>query len=116
VLPPAAVAVSTKLSEAAHKCAWKDSETELQAPSPKKPAEYVYMVAGKDLFVCVMDGQERVAGVSMKKGESRSIYGPPPFKVQSAEMLHLKVYFQGQPIQLPNDEIRHIKLTAVSLK
>lgn len=116
VLPPAPVAVSTKLSEAAQKCAWKDAETELQAPSPKKPAEYVYMVASKDLFVCVMDGQERVAGVSMKKGEGRSIYGPPPFKVQSTEMLNLKVYFQGQPIQLPNDEIRHIKLTAVSVK
>jgi hypothetical protein len=103
-------------SDAAKKCSWKDSEIELQASSPKKAAEYVYMVASNDLFVCVMDGNERVAGVAMKKGESRSIYGAAPFKVQSADMAQLKVFFQGQPISLPSAEVRQIKLTAAAWK
>lgn len=97
-------------------CLWKDTEVELQAPSPKKAAEYVYIVAGKDSFVCVMDGNERVARLTMKKGEDRSVYGNPPFKVQSADLAQLKIYFQGQGLNLPSAETKQIKLTAAALK
>jgi hypothetical protein len=98
------------------KCLWKDTEVELQASSPKKAAEYVYIVAGKDSFVCVMDGNERVARLTMKKGEDRSVYGNPPFKVQSADLAQLKIYFQGQGLNLPSAETKQIKLTAAALK
>lgn len=114
--PVQTAATPAPASDSAKKCVWKDSEIELQASSPKKAAEYVYMVASNDLFVCVMDGNERVAGVSMKKGESRSIYGPAPFKVQSADMAQLKVFFQGQPISVPSAEVRQFKLTAAAWK
>lgn len=100
----------------AKNCLWKDTEVELQAPSPKKAAEYVYIVAGKDSFVCVMDGNERVARLTMKKGEDRSVYGNPPFKVQSADLAQLKIYFQGQGLNLPSAETKQIKLTAAALK
>ena len=100
----------------AKNCLWKDDEVELQAPSPKKAAEYVYIVAGKDSFVCVMDGNERVARLTMKKGEDRSVYGNPPFKVQSADLAQLKIYFQGQGLNLPSPETKQIKLTAAALK
>jgi hypothetical protein len=100
----------------AKNCLWKDDEVELQAPAPKKAAEYVYIVAGKDSFVCVMDGNERVARLTMKKGEDRSVYGNPPFKVQSADLAQLKIYFQGQGLSLPSAETKQIKLTAAALK
>ena len=100
----------------AKNCLWKDDEVELQAPAPKKAAEYVYIVAGKDSFVCVMDGNERVARLTMKKGEDRSVYGNPPFKVQSADLAQLKIYFQGQGLNLPSAETKQIKLTAAALK
>jgi hypothetical protein len=100
----------------AKNCLWKDAEVELQPPSPKKAAEYVYIVAGKDSFVCVMDGNERVARLTMKKGEDRSVYGNPPFKVQSADLAQLKIYFQGQGLNLPSPETKQIKLTAAALK
>jgi hypothetical protein len=107
-----AQAVATAMSENAKKCLWKDAETELVPATPKKAPEYVYMVATKDMFVCVMDGNERVAALSLKNGERRSIYGPAPFKVQSASLPQLQVFFQGTPIAIPSEEIKQIKLSA----
>ena len=115
--PKAEVKVAmASATDDAKNCLWKDAEVELQAPSPKKAAEYVYIVAGKDSFVCVMDGNERVARLTMKKGEDRSVYGNPPFKVQSADLAQLKIYFQGQGLNLPSAETKQIKLTAAALK
>jgi len=103
--------VATAMSENAKKCLWKDAETELVPAAPKKAPEYVYMVATKDMFVCVMDGNNRVAAVNLKNGERRSIYGPAPFKVQSASLPELQVFFQGTLIAIPTEEIKQIKLS-----
>ena len=103
--------VATAMSENAKKCLWKDAETELVSASPKNAPEYVYMVATKDMFVCVMDGNNRVAAVNLKNGERRSIYGPAPFKVQSASLPELQVFFQGTLIAIPTEEIKQIKLS-----
>jgi hypothetical protein len=103
--------VATAMSENAKKCLWKDAETELVPATPKKAPEYVYMVATKDMFVCVMDGNERVAALNLKNGERRSIYGPAPFKVQSTSLPQLQVFFQGTPIAIPSEDIKQIKLS-----
>ena len=103
--------VATAMSENAKKCLWKDAETELVPATPKKAPEYVYMVATKDMFVCVMDGNNRVAAVNLKNGERRSIYGPAPFKVQSASLPELQVFFQGTLIAIPTEEVKQIKLS-----
>jgi hypothetical protein len=103
--------VATVMSENAKKCLWKDSETELVPAAPKKAPEYVYMVATKDMFVCVMDGNNRVAAVNFKNGERRSIYGTAPFKVQSASLPELQVFFQGTLIAIPTEEVKQIKLS-----
>jgi len=108
--------VATAMSENAKKCLWKDAETELVPATPKKAPEYVYMVATKDMFVCVMDGNERVAALNLKNGERRSIYGPAPFKVQSTSLPQLQVFFQGTPIAIPSEDIKQIKLSAVPWK
>lgn len=108
--------VATAMSENAKKCLWKDAETELVSATPKKAPEYVYLVATKDMFVCVMDGNERVAALNLKNGERRSIYGPAPFKVQSTSLPQLQVFFQGTPIAIPSEDIKQIKLSAVPWK
>ena len=108
--------VATAISENAKKCLWKDTETELIPATPKKAPEYVYMVATKDMFVCVMDGNERVAALNLKNGEGRSIYGPAPFKVQSAGLPQLQVFFQGTPVAIPSEDIKQIKLSAAPWK
>ena len=108
--------VAAAMSENAKKCLWRDAETELIPATPKKAPEYVYMVATKDMFVCVMDGNERVAALNLKNGERRSIYGPAPFKVQSSSLPQLQVFFQGTPIAIPSEDIKQIKLNPAPWK
>ena len=93
-------------------CAWGSSETEMQPTSPRKSAEYVHMVAAQNVLVCVMDADQRVATLELQAGDARSIYGPAPFKVYSANLHLLKVYFQGQYMKLPSEDIQQIKLAA----
>jgi hypothetical protein len=93
-------------------CAWGPSETEMQPNAPRKSAEYVHMVAAQNVLVCVMDADQRVATLELQAGDARSIYGPAPFKVYSADLRLLKVYFQGQYMKLPSEDIQQIKLAA----
>lgn len=92
-------------------CSWNNAEEEVQPDSPQKAAEYVHVVAQQASTVCIMDGQKRVATLNLEVGDARSIYGPAPFKVFSADLKAVKVYFQGQHIKLANQDIQQMKLT-----
>jgi hypothetical protein len=92
-------------------CKWTDPETELQPSAPRKRGEYVHVVALENATVCIKDGDQRVASLSLASGQARSIYGPPPFRVYSPNLSLVKLYFQGEYIKLPSEDIRQIKLS-----
>ncbi len=96
-------------------CKWSDQETELQASAPRKRGEYVHVVALENATVCIKDGDQRVASLSLASGQARSIYGPPPFSVYSPNLSLVKLYFQGEYIKLPSEEIKQIKLSPSAL-
>jgi hypothetical protein len=95
-------------------CKWTDPETELQASAPRKRGEYVHVVALENATVCIKDGDQRVASLSLASGQARSIYGPPPFRVYSPNLSLVKLYFQGEYIKLPSEDIRQIKLSPIA--
>ena len=97
-------------------CKWTDPETELQPSAPRKRGEYVHVVALENATVCIKDGDQRVASLSLASGQARSIYGPPPFRVYSPNLSLVKLYFQGEYIKLPSEDIRQIKLSPSSLQ
>jgi transcriptional regulator with XRE-family HTH domain len=96
-------------------CAWEPTDTEIQPTSARKKGEYVHVVASDNVSLCVMDGNQRVASLSLTPGQERSIYGPGPFKVYSQQLPLVKIYFQGQAIKLPSPEIRQITLKPAAL-
>jgi transcriptional regulator with XRE-family HTH domain len=96
-------------------CQWAAQETELQASAPRKRGEYVHVVALENATVCIKDGDQRVASLSLASGQARSIYGPPPFRVYSPNLSLVKLYFQGEYIKLPSEEIKQIKLSPSAL-
>jgi hypothetical protein len=98
-------------SDAQSACNWNSVEEEVKPNSPIKAGEYVHVVAQQASTVCIMDGQQRVATLNLQVGEGRSIYGLSPFRVYSADLNLMKVYFQGQLIKLSSQEITQIKLT-----
>ena len=97
-------------------CQWTDQVTELQASAPRKRGEYVHIVALVNATVCIKDGDQRVASLSLASGQARSIYGPPPFRVYSPNLSLVKIYFQGEYIKLPSEDIRQIKLSPSALQ
>lgn len=96
-------------------CAWEPTDTEIQPTSARKKGEYVHVVALDNISLCIMDGNQRVASLSLAPGQERSIYGPGPFKVYSQQLPLVKIFFQGQAIKLPSPEIRQITLKPVAL-
>jgi transcriptional regulator with XRE-family HTH domain len=96
-------------------CQWAAQETELQASAPRKRGEYVHVVALENATVCIKDGEQRVASLSLASGQARSIYGPPPFRVYSPNLALVKLYFQGEYIKLPSEDIKQIKLSPSAL-
>ena len=96
-------------------CNWSEMLVAMQPTAPSKSAEYVHVVAPQEATVCIMDGQQRVATLTLSAGNARSIYGPAPFRVYSPDLKLLKVYFQGQLMKLPADDVRHIQLIAASV-
>ena len=96
-------------------CAWEPTDTAIQPTSARKKGEYVHVVASDNVNLCIMDGNQRVASLSLTPGQERSIYGPGPFKVYSQQLPLVKIYFQGQAIKLPSPEIRQITLKPVAL-
>jgi hypothetical protein len=115
---PASTSTSTSTSTAQTEtsrplnspCAWAPTETEIQPASPRKKGEYVHVVAIDNVSICIMDGNQRVANVTLAPGQARSIYGPAPFKLYSTQLALVNIYFQGVYIKLPNPEARQIKL------
>jgi transcriptional regulator with XRE-family HTH domain len=96
-------------------CAWETTDTEIQPTTARKKGEYVHVVALDNVKLCIMDGNQRVASLSLTPGQERSIYGPGPFKVYSQQLPLVKIYFQGLAIKLPSPEIRQITLKPVAL-
>lgn len=92
-------------------CQWAEQEIELKASSPQKRGEYVHVVALENATVCIKDGAQRVASLSLASGQARSIYGSPPFSVYSSNFSIVKLYYQGKYIKLPSEDIRQIKLS-----
>jgi len=96
-------------------CAWEPTDNEIQPTFARKKGEYVHVVALDNVSLCIMDGNQRVASLSLAPGQERSIYGSGPFKVYSQQLPLVKIYFQGQAIKLPSPEIRQITLKPVAL-
>ena len=93
-------------------CNWNAIPVEIQPTSPRKSADYVHMQALNNGVICIKDGEQRVATLELQAGDERSIYGPAPFNVYSANLSQIKLYFQGQLVKLPSEETQHLKLTA----
>jgi transcriptional regulator with XRE-family HTH domain len=113
--PAAEPSVVVKTAAPTAACNWSEMLVAMQPTAPSKSAEYVHVVAPQEATVCIMDGQQQVATLTLSAGNARSIYGPAPFRVYSPDLKLLKVYFQGQLMKLPGDDVRHIQLIAASV-
>jgi hypothetical protein len=110
--PSASVAVAVAMIPApSATCAYtEDALPELTPYAANKEGRYVYLVSSADTEVCVVDSQKKATALPLKAGESRSVYGAPPWQISAPHLQKIQIYFQGGRVTLSDATVNRIKL------
>jgi transcriptional regulator with XRE-family HTH domain len=116
-LPPAAVVSPVQTVDVAAKeqaqndCMLLQDEPTPAAPvSINKAGNYVYLLASKDVQVCVDDGKRVRNVVNLKAGEGKTVRGSAPWVIGAGDIASLQVYFQGAKVFIPPNAGQRILL------
>lgn len=110
---PAAVVASAQVPArpVPASCAYSaDTLPQLTPFVARKEGGYVYVVSSANVELCVVDGNKQATLLQFKAGESRTVSGPAPWQVSSAQLKLLQIYFQGGRVTLPDEAIQRFKL------
>ena len=67
----------------ANDCVWSENPPNLSTQNATKDGNYVYLVAIKELVVCIKDKTNKVKIVNLKANETQNISGVSPLNIQS---------------------------------
>lgn len=67
--------------------------------APKKAADLVYVQSKTAQTICVIDASGKTQNKTLESGVGVSIYGKPPFKVLTAGLNQVDLYFQGAKVR-----------------
>ena len=93
----------------------KVEPTPLAPVSVNKAGTYVYVLASKDMQVCVDDGKRVHTLVKLQAGQGKSIHGASPWVIGAVDMAALQVYFQGAKVLIPKEAGQRIVLKEQAL-
>jgi transcriptional regulator with XRE-family HTH domain len=88
----------------------QDEPTPAAPVSINKAGNYVYLLASKDVQVCVDDGKRVRSMVNLKAGEGRTIHGSSPWVIGAVDIASVQVYFQGAKVFVPPNAGQRILL------
>jgi hypothetical protein len=80
--------------------------------APRKVADMVYVQAKSKQTVCVIDASGKTQNKLLESGVGTSFYGKPPFKVLTAGLSQVDVFFQGAKVRLSNPNSKTLILEA----
>ena len=107
---PAALVV-TAAAQAPTACAFTTEALPQVSPMvPSKPGRYVHFVSSSNVELCVVDGSKQVTILTLKAGESRSVYGVSPWQVSSSNLNKAQIFFQGWRVTLPSENTQRMTL------
>lgn len=103
--------IAQKLSDAiVEDCNWKPEQFTLSVNSDRKPGNYVHVVSNSSVTLCIKSKSNQISKLSLAANEERSVFGTAPFILYSSNLSAVKIYFQGQLIRLPSNDLQQIKL------
>lgn len=91
-------------------CSKTEPDTVLVPSRPSKSGDMVYLVAQKDGAVCVVDATGTSTVMALKTHETRTVYGPPPWRVHFEQPQQVQLYFQGVRLRLPETQVTTLAL------
>ena len=107
---------TSKIELATNECIWSQNIPNLSAQNPSKDGNYVYLVATKEVVVCIKDNTNKVSIVNLKANETQNIVGVSPLTLQSKDLDSLNIFFQGSKVQLPSKNTTEVKLVAIPVQ
>ena len=103
-------------AQAASDCKLLDVEPTPAMPvTVTKAGVYVYLIANKDVQVCVDDGKQVRTILNLKAGEGRTVRGSSPWVIGAVDMTSIQVYFQGAKVFFPPNVRQRIVLKEQAL-
>jgi len=90
-------------------CVFKLEGPEITPTMAYKPSSYVYLEALADTVICLEDGQKKMSRLSLLAGSSKTVTGSSPWKLSIQAAQEVKVFYQGQRMQLPGSS--HLTFT-----
>jgi hypothetical protein len=121
-LPPEAISIepktdtstiqidSLKTQEGGPECVWGNEVAPVIFSQPTKPGDYVHVVANTDASICIKDSFGKVQVLYLKKTQSQTIRGRPPFDIFSNKLHEFKLFYQGNLLKLPSSNTTNINL------
>jgi hypothetical protein len=111
VAAPSQSASAAPFIPAAGSCAFTpDALPEVSASVASKTAGYVYFVSSANVTLCVVDSHKQATLLTLKAGESRSVYGAAPWQVSSTGLTQVQIFFQGWRVALPTENTQRMTL------
>ena len=81
-----------------------------KADAPKKPGDVVYLQSKIAQIICVTDASGKLQNKSLEPGVGLSVFGKPPFKVLTAGLNKVDMYYQGTKVRIGNTSTKTIIL------
>lgn len=91
-------------------CKWANTSVSISGHQPSKSGDYVHAVANSDGVICVKDYSGKLQIVHFKNGQSQTVRGRPPFEIFSHNLYQFKLFYQGNLLKLPSNDIKNITL------
>ena len=108
--PSAAPVLPAVISLEGPSCPAKGKEVVATSTQASKPGNYVHVVAQAFAVVCVTDASQKSSVLSLKPGAAQSVYGQAPFRISSAELRAVRLFYQGHPVAMPNEHFVNLVL------
>ncbi len=91
-------------------CVFTAEGPEIVPTMAYKPSNYVYVEALSDAVICLEDSQKKIHRLSLQAGAAQSVMGSSPWKLSLKAAQQVRVFFQGQRMQLPDANNQTITL------
>ena len=110
--PVAVTAAPLMTADASGACPAEEGIISYKPDAPRKVADMVFVQAKSRQVVCVIDASGKTQNKLVESGVGASFYGKPPFKVLTASLSQVDVFFQGAKVRLSNPNSKTLILEA----
>lgn len=91
-------------------CEWSNQAKSIAGYQPTKQGDYVHVVANSDGAICVRDATSKLQVLNLKNTQSQTVRGSPPFEIFSNNLHQFQLFYQGNLLRMPSNEVKNITL------